>query len=76
MTQEPSFLTLEDILLIHQKEIQLSGGVADVRDHEGVKACVDSPKASYGGQYLYDMFEMAATFFFTFCTSSQTGRFH
>lgn len=49
---EPVFLALEDILFIHQQEIQNSGGEPNIRDQEGIKACVDSPKASFGGDFF------------------------
>ncbi len=59
---EPAFLSLEDILFIHQQEIQNSGGEPNIRDQEGIKACVDAPKASFGGDYLHDLFEMVASY--------------
>jgi death on curing protein len=59
---EPSFLSLEDILFIHQQEIQISGGEPNIRDQYGIKACVDAPKASFGGEYLHDLFGMAASY--------------
>lgn len=59
---EPSFLSLEDILFIHQQEIETAGGEPSIRDEDGVKACVDAPKASFGGEYLQDLFEMAASY--------------
>ena len=59
---EPSFLSLEDILFIHQQEIQAAGGARGIRDQEGIKACVDAPKASFGGEYLHDLFGMAASY--------------
>ena len=59
---EPVFLTLEDILFIHQQEIKTSGGEPSIRDKEGIEACADAPKASFGGQYLNDLFGMAATY--------------
>lgn len=59
---EPAFLSLEDILFIHQQEIHISGGEPNIRDQEGVKACVDAPKASFGGEYLHDLFGMAASY--------------
>jgi death on curing protein len=59
---EPFFLTLDDILFIHQQEIQTSGGEPNIRDLEGLKACVETPKASYGGEYLHDYFGMAASY--------------
>jgi len=59
---EPVFLSLEEILFIHQQEIQAAGGEPSIRDQEGIKACVDAPKASYGGEYLHDLFGMAASY--------------
>jgi len=59
---EPTFLTLEDILFIHQQEIQTAGGASGIRDREGIMACVDAPKASFGGEYLHDLFGMAASY--------------
>lgn len=59
---DPFFLAEEDILFIHQQEIQISGGEPNIREQEGLKACVDAPKASFGGVYLYDIFGMAASY--------------
>ena len=59
---EPSFLSLEDILYIHDQEIEIAGGEPNLRDLEGVKACVEVPKASFDGEYLQDLFEMAASY--------------
>jgi death on curing protein len=59
---ETAFLSLEDILFIHQQEIQIFGGEPNIRDQEGIKACVDAPKASFGGDYLHDLFGMAASY--------------
>ncbi len=59
---EPSFLAYEHILFIHQQEIKIAGGEPSIRDKEGIKACVDAPKASFGGDYLNDIFGMAATY--------------
>ena len=55
---EPVFLALEDILFIHQQEIQISSGDPNIRDHEGIKACVDSPKASFGGDFFSKIFNV------------------
>jgi len=60
--EEPAFLSLEDILFIHNEEIKISGGEPNIRDEDGVKACVEAPKASFGGKYLYDLYEMAASY--------------
>ena len=60
--KEPVFLLLQDILYIHEEEISISGGEPNIHDLEGVKACVDASKVSFGGDYLLDIFEMAATY--------------
>ena len=57
---EPSFLTMEDILFIHEQEIQKAGGDPGIRQEQDIKACADTPKASFDGEYLNDLFEMAA----------------
>ncbi len=59
---EPTFLSLEDILHIHEQEIIKSGGEPNIREKEGIEACVDAPKASFDGEYLNDLFEMAASY--------------
>jgi death on curing protein len=59
---EPSFLSLEDILFIHQQEIQVAGGAPGIRDQEGIMACAEAPKASFSGEYLHDLFGMAASY--------------
>ena len=60
--KEPSFLTTEDILFIHEQEIQKAGGDPGIRQEEYVQDCADAPKASFDGEYLNDLFEMAASY--------------
>lgn len=60
------FLTLEDINFIHDQEIVAAGGLKGTRDNEGVSACIEAPKSSFGGEYLYDIYEMAAAYLFCF----------
>lgn len=59
---EPSFLTLEDILFIHEQEIQKAGGAPGIREEQNIQACVDIPKASFYGEFLNNLFEMAASY--------------
>lgn len=59
---DPMFLTLDDVLFIHEQEIIKAGGEPNVRDLNGVKACIETPKASFGGEYLNDLFGMAAAY--------------
>jgi death on curing protein len=58
----PHFLTLDDILFIHRQEIKLAGGEPNIRDKEGIRACVDAPQATFEGDYLQDIFGMAASY--------------
>lgn len=59
---EPSFLSMEDILFIHEQEIQKAGGDLGIRQKQDIQACADSPKASFDGEYLNDLFEMTASY--------------
>jgi len=59
---EPTFLSPEEILFIHHQEIQAAGGAPGIRDQEGIQACAAAPKASFGGDYLHDLFGMAASY--------------
>lgn len=59
---DPRFLTFNDVLFIHEQEIKTAGGEPNIRELEGVKACIEAPKASFGGEYMYDLFGMAATY--------------
>lgn len=58
----PAFLSLDEVLYIHQQEISITSGEPNIRDIEAVKACIEAPKASFGGEFLYDLFGMAATY--------------
>lgn len=62
MKPEPIFLSLDEILYIHQEEIRIAGGEPNIRDPDGIEACAEAPKASFGGDYLYGLFGMAAAY--------------
>ncbi len=59
---EYSFFTIDDVLFFHKEEINKSGGAADIRDFPGIEAAVYAPQASFGGEYLLDVFNMAAAY--------------
>ena len=65
--KHPIFLQLSDIVYIHQRETSLANHSKEIRDFEGLKACVDAPKASFEGKFLMDIFEMAATYISSIC---------
>jgi death-on-curing protein len=57
-----TFLSLEQVLSFHEQEIQESDGEPGIRDLEGIKACIGSPQATFGGEYLNTFFEVASTY--------------
>lgn len=61
----PIFLGLEEILAIHQDQMQRYGGLSGIRDWGGLHSAVAMPAATYGGEYLHhNLFEMAAAYLF------------
>lgn len=65
MTEEPEFLTLDEILDIDDDQIQHYGGDVGIRDRGLLESAVAMPQQSFGGQYLHrDIFEMAAAYAF------------
>ena len=65
MTEEPEFLTLDEILEIHDDQILHYGGDVGIRDRGLLESAIAMPQQSFGGQYLHkDIFEMAAAYAF------------
>lgn len=65
MTDEPDFLTMDDVLDLHADQIRHYGGDLGIRDRGLVEAAVAMPKQSFSGEYLHrDLFEMAAAYAF------------
>lgn len=62
---EPKFLTLAEVLEIHQDQLARYGGDAGIRDVGLLKSAIAMPTTTYGGQYLHtDLFEMGAAYLF------------
>jgi death-on-curing protein len=62
----PTFLTVEDVLDLHDLHLQRYGGSAGVRDLALLESAVSQAQASFGGQYLHsDLAEMAAAYLFS-----------
>lgn len=65
MTGDPWFLTLEDVLLLHEQQLARYGGAAGVRDPAALDSAVATPKATFGGEFVHtDLFAMAAAYAF------------
>ena len=62
---EANFLTLSELLAIHQDQVSRYGGDPGIRDIELLKSAIGMPPATYGGEFLHsDIFEMAAAYMF------------
>lgn len=61
----PTFLSLHDVLSIHQEQLKLYGGTAGVRDMGLLESAIAMPGAGFGDEYLHkDIHEMAAAYLF------------
>ena len=59
------FLTLEDVVQIHELQIARFGGAAGLRDLSLLESAIMQPQSSFGGEYLHQsIFEMAAAYLF------------
>ena len=62
---EPLFLSVKEVLNIHDLQIEEYGGIRGIRDNNLLESAVMMPQASFGGEYLHnDLFEMAAAYAF------------
>ena len=62
---EPVFLSLSEVLGIHQDQAARYGGAPGIRDIELLKSALGMPSATYGGEFLHtDIYEMAAAYLF------------
>ncbi len=61
----PLFLSLEDVLELHEDQINRYGGSAGIRDLGLLLSAIEMPKASFGGQFLHeDLYAMSAAYLF------------
>jgi len=59
------FLSLAEVLEIHQDQVTRYGDASGIRDIELLKSALGMPPATYGGEFLHtDIFEMAAAYLF------------
>jgi death-on-curing protein len=62
---EPFFLYVDDVLSLHADQLERYGGLPGVRDAGALEAAVETPRATFGGEYLHsDLFSMAAAYAF------------
>lgn len=65
---EPLFLTLEEVLAIHENRIRKYGGSSGTRDLGLLQSALGNVEATFGGQFLNEpLFEMAAAYLYSIC---------
>lgn len=65
---EPVFLSLAEILEIHEQQIEQYGGSPGLRDATGLESAVATPQVTFGGEFLHTSIPaMAATYLFHLC---------
>ena len=63
--REPDFLSLDEVLAIHDVQLERYGGATGIRDLGLLESALAQPMAGFGGQYLHaDLFEMAAAYLY------------
>lgn len=61
----PRFLTLGEVLTIHQDQLSRYGGKNGIRDIHLLSSASAMPAATFAGQFLHtNMYEMAAAYLF------------
>ena len=62
---EPEFLTVEDVLGLHEEQIALYGGSAGVRDQSVLESAVQMPASGFGESFFHeDLAAMAGAYLF------------
>ncbi|HUP49100.1 MAG TPA: type II toxin-antitoxin system death-on-curing family toxin [Thermoanaerobaculia bacterium] len=65
---DPLFLTLEEVLVIHESRIRRYGGRSGIRDIGLLQSAVGTVGATFAGTFLHTtLFEMAAAYLFHIC---------
>lgn len=61
----PVFLTLEEVLEIHQDQLARYGGSDGILNSGSLESAIAQPQATFGGHFLHgDVFEMAAVYLY------------
>lgn len=68
ITQKPVFLTLKEVMDIHEQMVRRYGGRRGIRDSALLESALTMPRSGIVGQYLHEgLFAMAAAYLFHFC---------
>jgi len=62
---DPVFLSVEEVLGLHDDQLRLFGGSSGLRDRMALESAVAVPASTFDGAYLHqDLFHMAAAYAF------------
>ena len=65
---DPLFLSLDEVLSLHEDQIRRYGGSGGVRDLGLLESAIGTVTATFGGFFLHEtLFEMAAAYLFHIC---------
>jgi len=65
---DPLFLTLDEVLSLHEDQIRRYGGSGGVRDLGLLQSAIGNVMATFDGAFLHQsLFEMAAAYLFHIC---------
>ncbi|MES2504485.1 MAG: type II toxin-antitoxin system death-on-curing family toxin [Myxococcota bacterium] len=65
MTIEPKFLTLDQVLVLHQMQIELFGGIGGVKDEGLLRSALAQPESGFNGVYFHEeLYDMASAYLF------------
>ena len=65
---EAVFLSLDEVLEIHDQQIERYGGSSGLRDAAGLESAVATPQVTFGGELLHTSIPaMAAAYLFHLC---------
>jgi death-on-curing protein len=65
VSAEPDFLTVEEVVFLHEEQLGRHGGAVGVRDLGLLESAVATPQATFDGQFVHgDLFAMAAAYAF------------
>lgn len=67
-TNRPVFLTLKEVMDIHEEMVRRYGGKRGIRDSALLESVLTMPRTGIVGQYLHEgVYEMASAYLFHFC---------
>ena len=65
---EPTFLLLDEVLEMHEQQIERYGGSTGLRDAAGLESAIATPQSTFGGEFLHGSIPaMAAAYLFHLC---------